>query len=52
MRAAIVYTLVATAKLHHVEPWQYLKDILQRIPDNPHKTVADLPLKTGPPNKI
>jgi len=41
-RAAIIYTLVATAKLHEVEPFEYLKDILSCIPDYPHNKVADL----------
>ena len=41
-RAAIIYSLVATAKLHNVEPFAYLKDVLTRIPDYPHHKLADL----------
>jgi transposase len=41
-RAAMIYTLVGTAKLHGVEPWHYLKDILGRLPDHPINRVADL----------
>lgn len=41
-RAALIYTLVATAKLHGVEPFVYLKDVLVRIADHPHKRVAEL----------
>jgi transposase len=41
-RAALIYSLVSTAKLHDVEPFEYIKDILSRIPDYPHKQVADL----------
>lgn len=41
-RAAMVYTLVATAKLHQVEPFEYLKDILSRIPDHPHNQLVEL----------
>ena len=41
-RAALIYSLVATAKLQGVEPFAYLRDILQRIPDYPHKQVAEL----------
>jgi hypothetical protein len=38
----LIYTLVATAKLHGVEPFAYLKDVLGRIADHPHKRVAEL----------
>jgi len=51
-RAALIYTLVGTAKLHQVEPWQYLKDILGRLPDHPINKVADLlPQNWSPHNK-
>ena len=35
-RAAAIYTLVANAKLAGVEPFSYLRDILNRISDHPH----------------
>jgi len=35
-RAAIIYSLVATAKKHDVEPLAYLKDVITRIPDHPY----------------
>jgi transposase len=41
-RAAIIYSLVATAKLHNVEPFAYLKDLLTRLPDHPHHKLAEL----------
>jgi transposase len=41
-RAALIYSLVATAKLHEVEPFEYMKDILSRIADYPYKQIADL----------
>ena len=41
-RAAFVYSLVAIAKLHQVEPWQYFKGILDALPDYPHNKIADL----------
>ncbi|NUM78530.1 transposase domain-containing protein, partial [candidate division KSB1 bacterium] len=50
-RAAMIYTLVATAKLHHVEPYEYLKDILSRIPDYPHHKIADLLPQSWTPKK-
>ncbi|MEK7730190.1 MAG: transposase domain-containing protein [candidate division KSB1 bacterium] len=37
-----MYSLVATAKRHEVEPFAYLKNVLSRIPDHPHHTLADL----------
>jgi len=50
-RAAIVYTLLATAKRHQVEPFAYLKDLLSRIPDYPHNQVADLLPQNWSPQK-
>lgn len=41
-RAALIYSLVATAKRHDVEPFAYLKDILSRIADYSHSHVAEL----------
>lgn len=41
-RAALIYSLVATAKLHGVEPWAYLYDVLSRIADYPVSRVAEL----------
>jgi transposase len=47
--AAIIYSLVATAKQHHVEPFTYLKDVLARIADHPfHKLDELLPPKWTP----
>lgn len=36
-RAAIIYSLLATAKKHDVEPFTYFKDIFVRIKDHPFK---------------
>jgi transposase len=41
-RAALVYSLVATAKLHEVEPFEYLQDIIGRISDYPYQQITDL----------
>jgi len=41
-RAALIYSLVATAKLHEVEPFEYLKDIIGRISDYPYQQITDL----------
>jgi transposase len=41
-RAAIMYTLIQTAKLNHVDPQAWLADILARINDTKQTHVADL----------
>ena len=41
-RAAIIYTLVAMAKRHGVEPFAYLKEVLTRLPDYPDNKLPDL----------
>jgi len=41
-RAAMIYTLVAIARLHQVEPFAYLNDILKRLPDHPINKIAEL----------
>lgn len=41
-RAAMLYSLLATAKLHGIEPFAWLRDVLDRIADHPHKNLADL----------
>ena len=30
-RAAILYTILAGAKRHHLEPWSYVRDLLLRL---------------------
>ena len=43
---AVVYTLIANCRLHGVEPCEYLKDVLTRLPYMSHSQVPDLtPLK-------
>jgi transposase len=31
-RAAIIYSVIATCKANDVEPWSYLRDVLERLP--------------------
>lgn len=40
--AAIVYTLIETAKLNGIEPFAYLSDVLARIADHPIKRIDEL----------
>jgi transposase len=36
-RAAVLFTILAGAKRHHIEPWSYLREILLRLhADDPH----------------
>jgi transposase len=41
-RAAIVYSIVSTAKLQGIEPYFYLRDIISRIPQHPYKHLDQL----------
>lgn len=41
-RTAMLYSLLGTCKLHGVNPFTWLKDILERLPSHPIKTVKDL----------
>lgn len=40
--AAIAYTLVECCKLHGVDPWKYLVDVLQRLDTHPARNVHEL----------
>ena len=40
--AAILYTLIETAKMNGVDPQAWLTDVLKRIADHPMKTVSEL----------
>ena len=41
-RAAIIYSLVAGAQLHSLEPFEYLRDVIARLPEHPHKRLDEL----------
>jgi len=41
-RSAMLYSLLGTAKMHGVEPYAWLKEVLNRIPDHPVNKVAEL----------
>ncbi len=38
----VVQSLIATCRLHHVDPYDYLADVLQRIGQHPAADVAQL----------
>ena len=41
-RACVLYSLVASCKLHGANPWDYLRDVLVRIGDHPARDVLAL----------
>lgn len=41
-RAAIIFSLVATCKLHGIDPFAYFRDILERLPSHPINQIQDL----------
>ena len=45
-RSAVIYTLVENCRMHGVEPYTYLKDVLKRLPHTTNREVDQLtPLK-------
>jgi transposase len=41
-RAAIVMSLVQSAKLNGLDPWAYLRDVLERLPSHPNSRIEEL----------
>ncbi len=41
-RAAIVMSLVQSAKLNGHDPWDYLRDVLERLPSHPNNCIDEL----------
>ena len=41
-RSAVMYTLIENCRLHGVEPYAYLKDVLERLPRTTNQEVAQL----------
>ena len=41
-RAAVVMSLVQSAKLHGHDPWAYLKDVLTRLPTHLNSRIDEL----------
>jgi transposase len=41
-RSAVIYTLVENCRMHGVEPYTYLKDVLERLPRTTNREVAQL----------
>jgi hypothetical protein len=41
-RAATIFSVVASCKLHDIDPFTYLRDVLTRLPDHPAERVDEL----------
>ncbi len=41
-RAAVLYSLIATAKRHGVEPFAYLRDLFERVATHPARAIEAL----------
>jgi hypothetical protein len=41
-RAAIIFSLVATCKLHGIDPFAYFRDVLERLPSHPINQIHEL----------
>ena len=41
-RAAVMYSLIATAKMNDVDPQAWLADVLARLPAYPHHRIDEL----------
>ncbi len=41
-KAAVLTSLIATCKRHHIDPFAYLRDVFARIPTHPHNRLEDL----------
>jgi hypothetical protein len=41
-RAAVIMSLIQSAKLNGHEPYRYLKDVLERLPTQPASRLAEL----------
>lgn len=41
-RAAVIMSLVQSARMNRHDPWAYLRDVLQRLPALPNSRLAEL----------
>ncbi|WP_431733822.1 transposase domain-containing protein [Chondrinema litorale] len=41
-RAAIMYSILGSCKLHQINPYEYLQDIFERLPEQPINRINEL----------
>ena len=41
-QSAMIYSLLGTCKMHKLNPWEWLKDVLTRLPDHPINKIKEL----------
>jgi hypothetical protein len=41
-RTAVVMSLIQSAKLHRLDPYAYLRDVLERLPLTPQSRIGEL----------
>jgi transposase len=41
-RSAMLYSLLGTCKMHNIEPYQWLKSVLEKIADHPINRIEEL----------
>lgn len=41
-RSTVIMSLIQTAKLHGIDPYAYLRDVLERLPLTPHSRIGEL----------
>jgi transposase len=51
-RAAIIYSLLASCRKHGVNPFEYLRDVLARIPSHPCTAVSELTPQNWTPSPV
>lgn len=47
--SAMIYSLLGTCKMHGINPWEWLKDVLTRLPDHPINKIKELLPHNGKP---
>ncbi|UZR96301.1 transposase domain-containing protein [Chondrinema litorale] len=41
-RAAMMYSILGSCKLHQINPYEYLQDIFERLPEHPINKINEL----------
>jgi transposase len=41
-RSAVIYSIIVSCRRHGIEPWDYLRDVLERLPGMQHSDLASI----------